>query len=220
MTILLLPKRQPASLLLAGVFIALISGCSSTPSMIPSSTEKPKNPENLCAIFQEKPDWYASAKDAQKRWGVPPHVPMAMMYQESSFRHDARPPKKYIMGVIPNGHISSAYGYSQALDGTWAEYQRLNGKRFASRDNFGDAIDFMGWYMDRTTRMNRVSKSNAYDQYLNYHEGQGGYRKKSYNKKPWLIHVAKKVDDRAKRYSWQYAKCELEPKRGFWSWLF
>ena len=34
---------------------------------------------------------------------------------------------KYILGVIPTGRQSSAFGYSQALDGTWKEYRRLQG---------------------------------------------------------------------------------------------
>lgn len=201
-------RQRCAGVLLSCVFVSAISGCS-TPT-------KPTNPENLCAIFKEKRDWYSSAKDMERKWNVPVHVPMAMMYQESSFRHDARPPKKYLFGIIPNGRISSAYGYSQALDGTWAEYQRLN-RRGADRDDFDDSIDFMGWYMHRTTKINGVSKNNAYAQYLNYHEGQGGYKRRSYEKKPWLKLVAKKVDSRSDRYRQQMLHCNVSEKQG-WFW--
>ena len=83
----------------------LLSSCATPP---------PKNPENICEIFREHRDWYFAAKDAKDRWGVPIHVPMSIMYQESSFRHDAQPPRDYLFGFIPWGRVSSAYGYSQA----------------------------------------------------------------------------------------------------------
>ena len=194
----------------AGFILAVLSGCSSM------SNSPPQNPENLCAIFKEKSDWYESAKEMEKNWKVPIQVPMAMMYQESSFKHDARPPKKYIMGVIPNGRISSAVGYSQALDGTWNQYKKSRGRMFADRENFGDAIDFMGWYINNTTKVNGVAKSDAYDQYLNYHEGQTGWRKRTYNKKPWLKTVAKKVDSRSDRYLSQYQGCKSSLSKSSW----
>lgn len=206
MQITLSPLLKLGPLLAAGLFISVLSGCSST------STSPPKNPENLCEIFKEKPDWYASAKTMEKNWKVPVQVPMAMMYQESSFKHDARPPKKYILGFIPNGRISSAVGYSQALDGTWNQYKKSRGRAFADREDFDDAIDFMGWYINNTTRANGVAKGDAYDQYLNYHEGQTGWKRKTYNKKPWLKTVARKVDSRSKRYAGQYQACNLKTK--------
>ena len=47
------------------------------------------------------------------------HVPLAMMYQESSFKHDAAPPMEYFLGFIPIGRASDAYGYAQAKTMTW-----------------------------------------------------------------------------------------------------
>ena len=90
------------------------------------ATPPPKNPENLCEIFRENRDWYFAARDARERWGVPIHVPMSMMYQESSFRHNAKPPRDYLLGFIPWGRVSSAYGYSQAKTLTWKDYIRRN----------------------------------------------------------------------------------------------
>lgn len=187
--------------------LALIAGCATSP---------PSKPENICHIFEEKRGWHRAALKAEKKWNVPVHVPMAMMYQESSFIHNARPPKKYILGFIPNGRISTAYGYSQALNGTWAEYQKLTGNTRSKRTDFGDSIDFMGWYMDRTHKMNRVSKWDANAQYLNYHEGQGGYKRGSHRSKPWLINVAKRVDSRSKRYQAQYNRCKNSLPKGRW----
>lgn len=187
--------------------LVLITGCATSP---------PSKPENICHIFEEKRGWHRAALKAEKKWNVPVHVPMAMMYQESSFIHDARPPRKYILGFIPNGRISTAYGYSQALNGTWSEYQKSTGNTRSKRTDFGDSIDFMGWYMDKTHRMNRVSKWDANAQYLNYHEGQGGYRRGSYRAKPWLVNVAKRVDSRSKRYQAQYNACKKDLPKGRW----
>lgn len=187
--------------------VVLLAGCATAP---------PSKPENICHIFEEKRGWHHAALKAEKKWSVPVHVPMAMMYQESSFRHDARPPRKYILGFIPNGRISSAYGYSQALDGTWKEYLKSTGNKGAKRSNFADSIDFMGWYIDKTHRMNRVSKWDANAQYLNYHEGQGGYKRGTHRAKPWLIQVAKRVDRRSKRYQAQYSACKSSLPKGRW----
>jgi len=188
--------------------LLLLAGCA--------STAPPSNPENLCAIFREKSDWYDAAVRVQKKWGVPVQVPFAMLYQESSFRHDALPPRYYFLGIIPWGRVSSAYGYAQAKDETWDDYKREAGGWFASREDFGDALDFMGWFIDKSQKLNGVSKWDAYGQYLNYHEGWGGYRKRTYNAKPWLKNVAKQVDARARRFGEQYRGCKAELDGGGW----
>lgn len=183
------------------------------------STTPPRQPDNLCAIFKEKENWYDAAKDAQKKWGVPIHVPMAMMYQESSFRQDAQPPMQYFLGVIPIGRASSAYGYSQAKTLTWKDYERETGNTWSSRDEFDDAMDFMGWFIHKSHKINGVSKWNAYAQYLNYHEGWGGYRRKTYRSKKWLVKTAKKVDSRAKRYAAQLKRCKDDLDDSGWFWF-
>lgn len=190
------------------IALALLAGCA--------SKAPPPRPNNLCHIFEDKRGWHRQALKMEKKWNVPVHIPMAMMYQESSFIHNARPPRKYILGFIPNGRISTAYGYSQALNGTWREYQSKTGNKNAERTDFGDAIDFMGWYIDLTHKENRVSKWNANAQYLNYHDGRGGYRRGTYKSKPWLMNVSKKVDSRAKRYHAQYQACKSNLPTGRW----
>ncbi len=55
--------------------------------------------------------------------------------------------------------------------------------------------------------MLRISKTDVRDQYLAYHEGRGGYRRGSYNHKPWLIDVANRVASRAATYNTQLAAC-------------
>lgn len=188
--------------------ILFTQGCSTTP---------PGNIGNLCEIFREKDDWYDAAADMRDKWGVPIHVPMAMMYQESSFKADARPPRDYVFfGLISWGRISSAYGYSQAKTPTWSDYIRETGNSGADRDDFDDAIDFMGWFISKTYTVNGISKWDAYSQYLNYHEGWGGFRRKTYNKKPWLVQVSKKVKARSYRYARQLKRCEKELKDDSW----
>lgn len=193
------------------VLMMTVTGCASHP---------PRNMENLCQIFEEKRDWYKAAKRSQKKWGAPLQVPMAMMYQESKFESDARPPREYVLGVIPWGYKSSAYGYSQAKTGTWKDYVRETGNSWADRDNFADAIDFMGWFIHKTHKINKVSKWDANKQYLNYHEGWGGYRKGSYKKKKWLVSVAGKVSARAGRYGAQYKKCKKKLDAGWFRRIF
>jgi hypothetical protein len=185
------------------------------------STTPPSNRENICRIFEEKDDWYDAAADLREKWGVPIHVPMAMMYQESSFKHDAKPPRDYILfGLIPWGRVSSAYGYAQAKTMTWSDYVRETGNSFADRDDFQDAIDFMGWFISKTHSINRISKWDARTQYLNYHEGWGGYKRKTYKKKDWLVKVAQKVDARSKRYATQLKTCEEDLNKGWFRRLF
>lgn len=201
--------KKSKKVLIISIILTFISGCSTSP---------PKNAHNLCDIFFEKRDWYDAAADMKDNYGVPIHVPMAMMYQESSFKDDAKPPRDYIFfGLIPWGRVSSAYGYSQAKTLTWEDYIRETGNSGADRDDFDDAIDFMGWFISKTYKINGVSKWDAYAQYLNYHEGWGGYKRKTYNKKGWLLKVARKVKDRSYTYAKQLKTCEEDLQSG-WLW--
>lgn len=143
----------------------------------------------------------------ERKWGVPVHVQMATMHQESKFISNARTPHKYALGVIPMGRQSSAYGYAQALDGTWDDYKKATGKRFARRDRIRDASDFMGWYMVTSRSKNGIRLDDARRQYLAYHEGHTGYSRGSYNRKSWLLSVADRVDARADTYQAQLVAC-------------
>ncbi|ABE54507.1 conserved hypothetical protein [Shewanella denitrificans OS217] len=187
--------------LLALVLSLCLSACATSP---------PKQPDNICAIFKEHRSWYKAAINTQEKWGVPVHVPFAMMYQESSFKHNAAPPMEYFLGFIPTGRASDAYGYAQAKTMTWDDYVRETGNSWSSRSDFDDAMDFMGWFIYKTHKINGVSKWDANKQYLNYHEGWGGYKRRSYHAKPWLIKVAKKVGNRSYRYAKQYKQCKEE----------
>lgn len=191
------------------VSIAVLGGCATAP---------PKDQSNLCEIFREKPGWYGDAVDMQDEWGTPIQISMAFVKQESSFRHDAKPPKDYLLGFIPWGRVSSAYGYAQAQDPAWEDFQKATGHG-GSRTDFADSLMFIGWYTSETQRQLGVSKWDAYNQYLAYHEGRGGYKRKSYQAKPSLIRVARKVEQQAKDYGWQLKQCRQELENNT-SWFF
>ncbi|MEO9685735.1 MAG: lytic transglycosylase [Tateyamaria sp.] len=167
----------------------------------------PRQLDNACSILSERPTYLSAFKATERKYGVPVHVQMATIYQESKFVSDARTPFRYAAGVVPLGRQSSAYGYSQALDGTWDEYVDATGKRTARRDRIRDATDFMGWYMAQTQSRLGVPLSDARNQYLAYHEGRTGFARGSYNSKPWLVRVAGEVGQRSNLYASQLRSC-------------
>ena len=179
--------------------VALLAACG--------GKSPPRNLDNACSIVEQRPQYLRAMRKTERKWGVPVPVQMAVIHQESKFDGDARTPHRYALGVIPMGRLSSAYGYSQALDGTWGDYKDDEGRWRASRTNIYDATDFMGWYMDLTETRNGIPKSDARRQYLAYHEGHAGYRRGSYNAKSWLVRVARRVDDRAQMYANQLRAC-------------
>lgn len=198
---------------LFAAFIAVssaIAGCGTAP---------PANVENICAIFQEKGRWYKAAKKSEKRWGTPIHVQMSIIRQESTFRFDARPPRRKLLGFIPWTRPSDAYGYAQALESTWDWYRADTGHHAAARDDFADAIDFVGWYTDKSQQSVGISKWDPYNQYLAYHEGARGWQRKSYRKKRWLVETAKRVDYRAREWGAQLSRCEEDLEDDGW-WIF
>jgi hypothetical protein len=146
-------------------------------------------------------------KRTERKWGVPVAVQMATIYQESKFIGNARTPHQFALGIIPMGRQSSAYGYSQALDATWDEYRASAGSGRARRDNINDAADFIGWYMADSSRLLGISKSDAGNQYLAYHEGRAGFARGSHRKKAWLRRVADDVNSRAVLYQSQLQSC-------------
>ncbi len=192
------------SLLLA---MACLTACATAP---------PRQPEDLCAIFHEKGDWYEEAREASRRWGTPIPVLMAIMYQESSYQATIRPPRKKFLWIFPGPRPSSAYGYAQATDPTWAEYLREAGSWGASRSDFEDAVDFIGWYNARSNKRNGISLADARTLYLTYHEGHGGYRRGTWRRKEWLVRTAGRVAQRSWRYKQQLHRCEEQLRDPWW----
>ncbi len=184
------------------IFIFLLSGCMSPP-------EPPRNVDNVCYIFKQYPKWYKSTKKAARRWRVPIAVQMAIIHQESHFQAQAKPARRKLLWVIPWTRPSTAYGYSQALDSTWNVYKNNRGWWFSSRESFADSADFIGWYANQAYIRAGIPRSDAYSIYLAYHEGVGGYQRRTHFGKPWLLKVARKVERRAKMYQWQLEHCKL-----------
>ncbi|MGH1440670.1 MAG: transglycosylase SLT domain-containing protein [Cellvibrionaceae bacterium] len=203
------PLNIKCLLLLACV--SILSACTTSP---------PRQLNNVCSIFEEKGRWYKDAKKAEENWRSPIPTMMAIMHQESRFRAKAKPPRTKILWVIPWTRPSNAYGYPQALDSTWSWYRKSTGNWGADRDDFGDAIDFIGWYNAQTHKVNRVRLDDTYRLYLAYHEGHGGFKRKTYQSKAWLKTVANKVAHRATNYKKQLQGCEKKLSKGFSLWPF
>ncbi len=201
-------------------FIVLLTVISSTACTL--SSYEPRNKNNICDIFREQRKWYDSASAARKRWGLPISVAMAIIYYESSFKPDARPPRRTCLFFFPGPRLSSAYGYAQAIDGTWENYKASTRRYGASRNDFDDAIDFVGWYCHTSYVQCGIQKNDAFRQYLAYHEGQKGYLRRSYRNKNWLVKKARQVQKRAVMYTRQLNQCEQElmKKNRFCIWPF
>ena len=180
------------------------------------TASQPRNTQNICEIFREKDNWFDYTQSTYDKWGVPIHVQMAIIHQESHFVADAQPPRPWILGFIPWFRTSSAYGYPQAQDATWDWYLNVAGSWSADRDEFEDASDFVGWYCTVSYKKLGISKWDTAKQYLAYHEGHTGYKRKSYLKKPWLMRVSKKVDKQAQIYNQQLNACKAELESSGW----
>lgn len=188
--------------------VALLAACSSTPDR-PDGV--PKNQGNACSVLQQRDGWGEALVKAQRKWHAPPSVVMAIIWRESSFRHDARPLKKTAsLSPFSSKYASSAYGYSQALNGTWKWYQDETGSHSADRGDFDDAVDFVGWYLNKTQHMTGLRKTDAFNQYLAYHEGQTGYNRGDWRRKSWLMNAASQVQNQADRYRAQLAVCPTQ----------
>ena len=188
-------------LLRASILLLALASCGG------GNFSAPRQLDDACAILRQRPEYGKAMKASERRWGIPVAVQMAAIHQESKFIGNARTPHRFALGVIPMGRQSSAYGYSQALDGTWEEYQKEQNRRSARRDRISDATDFMGWYMNQSAEKLGIPRDDAGAQYLAYHEGRTGYAAQSYLGKPWLVEVAAAVGARSEMYREQLAYC-------------
>ena len=183
------------------VGLLILSACASS---------APRNVANVCSIFEERRSWYRAAKAAEARWQVPIAVAMAFIYQESSFRARARPERNRIFGILPGRRPSTAYGYAQALDSTWEDYENRSGNYRASRTDFADAIDFVAWYNANSQRLSEIANTDARNLYYAYHEGNDGFQRGSYLSKDWLLQAADRVQSNAVRFDSQLAGCRSQ----------
>ena len=178
------------------ILIVFISGCSSVP----------KNTSNSCSIFDQKYLWYKHAKKTEKKWGTPVYLQLAIINMESSFNRFAKPPRQKLFKVVPYKRPSSSFGYSQAVKGTWKQYKDETGNKFATRARFKDSVDFIGWYTSKTEKILKVSKKDAFKQYIAYHEGWGNF--KNYKSNTKVINLAKRVEKQSNIYKQQLLECK------------
>mgnify|MGYP003692689341 FL=1 len=178
------------------LIVAFITSCSSIP----------KNTSNSCSIFNEKYLWYKHAKKTEQKWGTPIYIQLAIIKMESDFDWLAKPPRQKLFKIIPYKRPSSSFGYSQAVKGTWEQYKNETGNKLATRTRFKDSVDFIGWYTDKTESLLKISKKDAFRQYLAYHEGWGGYKDYKNNQK--VIGLAKKVEKQSNKYKSQLQDCQ------------
>ena len=166
------------------------------------------NTANSCIIFEEKRNWYNSTKKSFNKWNVDIAFQLAIVNQESSFQQFAKPKRKKLFGLIPTNRPSTAFGFAQVTNPTWEWYKSRTNNTNASRANFADITDFIGWYVNQSNKMLGISKSDYYNQYLAYHEGHQGWKNKSYKSKKWLLKVAKNVETNTNKYNNQLIDCE------------
>ncbi len=203
------------ALLLKGLIVALPLVLIAWYSI--TSLRAPIHQNDLCAMFKEHPSWYWSAEKAQEKWGVPISVQMAIIHRESHFRAAVKPRPGRLLGFIPWMRPTTAEGYAQAVDGTWQEYLKSTHQRSARRSSFSNAVDFVGWYVDRLHHQLKIPKSDAASLYMAYYLGPGGYRSGRYKNNPWLLGVAHKVGVQQGVYHRALVSCASTlPKRPWW----
>ncbi len=179
----------------------LISACSSIP----------QNTSNSCSIFNERYMWYKHTKKTEEKWGTPIYIQLAIIKIESDFDWLAKPARQKIFKIIPFKRPSSSLGYSQAVKGTWEQYKNETGNKLARRTRFKDSVDFIGWYTNKTESILKISKKDAFRQYLAYHEGWSDYKNYKNNQK--VIGLAKKVKNQSDKYKSQLKKCQKKLNR-------
>ena len=191
-------KKQNLNLIkiLVFFFLFILTSCSSIP----------KNTSNSCSIFSERYLWYKHTKKTEKKWGTPIYIQLAIIKMESDFHWLAKPKRQKIFKVIPYKRPSSSFGYSQAVKGTWKQYKNETGNKLATRTRFKDSVDFIGWYTNKTEKILKIPKTDAFKQYIAYHEGWGNY--KNYKKNTKVIGLAKKVKKQSDKYKNQLQKCK------------
>ena len=189
------------------VCVLFVGGCANSP---------PKNTDDICKIFDEKRGWYKDAKKAARKWDTDIAILMAFIRRESGFYAKAKPPRTKILWIFPGPRLSDAYGYAQAKDATWAWYEKEEGGIFASRDDFADATDFVGWYNKQSAKMCKISTHDPYNLYLAYHEGQGGFNRGTHKNKQHVKRYAKEVASRTWRYQAQLKTCEKRLNKRGW----
>ena len=176
--------------------------------IVASCSSVPKYPQNACKIFSENYLWYKSAKKSSETYGAPIYMILAFVNKESGFNRWAKPKRQKLFKIIPYKRPSSSLGYSQAVKKTWELYKNETNSPLALRTRFKDSAMFIGWYIKKTNKINKVSMTDSYSQYLNYYLGWGSYSKKLYKTDKKAVIYAKSVEKQSNIYKNQLKECQ------------
>jgi len=175
---------------------------------VTSCSSIPKYPQDACKIFGENYLWYKSIKKSSDTYKAPIHIILAFVNKESGFNRWAKPKRTKLFKIIPYKRPSTSFGYSQAVNKTWELYKTETDSPLALRGRFKDSVMFIGWYISKTYKINKVPLDDPYRQYLNYYLGWGNYAKKKYKTDKNSIIFAKKVEKQSKIYKNQLNECK------------
>ena len=175
---------------------------------IVSCSSIPKYPNNACKIFGERYLWYKHVKKSSQKYDVPVHIILAFVNKESGFNRWAKPKRTKLFKVVPYKRLSSSLGYSQAIKKTWELYKAETDNPLALRTRFKDSVMFIGWYINKTNKINKIPRNDSYRQYLNYYLGWGDYAKKVYKVDKKSVIFAKSVEKQSKIYKSQLRECQ------------
>ncbi|MDW6026195.1 transglycosylase SLT domain-containing protein [Mesorhizobium sp. BAC0120] len=194
-------SRWHFSRIVCSFVLLALSACASAPDHI----------NDICSVFDQRDsffnNWQTAAERTERKYGITVPVLMATVRKESGFKPHAKPPRTKLLGFIPWKRPSSAYGFSQALDGTWAQYKLESGNWGARRSNFADAVDFVGWYHSKTVDKYGVAPDDAYRLYLAYYMGWGAYGRGDWKKDAGVQKYARATHEMAQRYAGQLKDC-------------
>ena len=177
-------------------------------SLFTSCSSIPKNTKNACSIFSERYLWYKHVKNSSEKYGAPIHVILAFVKKESGFNRWAKPKRTKLFKIVPYKRPSSSFGYSQAINKTWDLYKTETDNPLALRARFKDSVKFIGWYINKTHKINKIPLNDAYRQYLNYYLGWGNYANKTYKSDKKAILFAKNVQKQSNTYKNQLRECQ------------
>ena len=178
------------------ILLFFVAACSSVP----------KNTKNSCSIFDERYLWYKHTKKTEEKWGVPIYIQLAFIKKESGFQRFAKPPRHKLFKVIPYKRQSSSFGFAQPIKKTFQQYKNETGNKIATRASFKTSSDFIGWYVNKSHKLLKIPKNDAYRNYLAYYLGHKGY--KNYKKDKKAIIYARSVRDTANEYRKQFTRCK------------
>ncbi|HAH70293.1 MAG TPA: hypothetical protein DCL74_00625 [Succinivibrionaceae bacterium] len=183
-------------LLTAAVAAFFFTGCSSQP---------PANSNNLCSVFQDKDGWYVAAHKVHAKYGIPIDTAMAILAQNSKLSTQDNGLFDGLTSAVGLGNE----GFLVVSDEIWQQYKDEAGTFLSDRGSFADALDFMGWYMNKAKERSGVALCDAYNQYIVYREGFEAFNARTYTAKDWLLKEASEVRTRASEYRQQLLRCNL-----------